>query len=354
MTGRNAGGIMDLDALLQSHGDDAPSGEDMEYDPVFTELEIAATHGEERQMGDEILPPEDPDYKEVSAKAQEIMERSHDLRAGIFLAEAQLRLKGFPGFADATSYVARSLDEYWATCHPQLDADDDDDPTMRINAILALVDDARILRGVRRAPLTQSRTFGAISLREIAVAEGESTPTSDMENVPDAGQVSAAFQDTDEEVLRGISEAVATSLANVTAISAKFDEETPGQGPDLDPLIKLLKKANGKISSALGEPEGEAGAEEGDETEAAAGGGAAMPASVSGGPSGAINTPTDVQNALDRIISYYERAEPSSPVPLLLVRAKKLVGADFMTIVRDMAYDSVDRVNMIGGISDDD
>ncbi|MFL4472347.1 hypothetical protein ACERZ8_21590 [Tateyamaria armeniaca] len=25
-----------------------------------------------------------------------------------------------------------------------------------------------------------------------------------------------------------------------------------------------------------------------------------------------------------------------------------------MTIVRDMAYDSVDRVNMIGGISEDD
>ncbi|MEP1202137.1 type VI secretion system protein TssA [Tateyamaria sp.] len=348
-----AGGFMDLDALLQSHGDDAPSGEDLEYDPVFTELEIAATHGEERQMGDEILPPEDPDYKEVAAKALEIMERSHDLRAGIFLAEAQLRLKGFPGFADATSYVARCLDEYWSSCHPQLDPDDDDDPTMRINAILTLIDDARILRGVRRAPLTQSRTFGAISLREIAVADGESTPTSDMENVVDSGQVSAAFQDTDEDVLRGVSEAVGRALSNVTAISAKFDEMTPGQGPDIDPLIKLLKKANGKIAGALGEPAGDMGVEEeGDMDAGGGGGGPAQP--VSGGGTGAINTPTDVQNALDRIISYYERAEPSSPVPLLLERAKKLVGADFMTIVRDMAYDSVDRVNMIGGIRDDD
>lgn len=345
---------MDLDALLQSHGDDAPSGEDLEYDPVFTELEIAATQGEERQMGDEILPPEDPDYKEVAAKATEIMGRSHDLRAGIFLAEAQLRLKGFPGFAEATSYVARCLDEYWATCHPQLDADDDDDPTMRINAILSFVDDARILRGVRRAPLTQSRTFGAISLREIAVADGESTPTSDMENVPDQGQVSAAFLDTDEEVLSGITEAVTQCLTDIEAISSAFDTHTPGQGPDLDPLIKLLKKAKSKIANAVGAPEGEAGDiddDAGDQAE----GGAPMPAAVSGGGgTGAINTPTDVQNALDRIISYYERAEPSSPVPLLLVRAKKLVGADFMTIVRDMAYDSVDRVNMIGGISDDD
>ncbi|WP_299733449.1 type VI secretion system protein TssA [uncultured Tateyamaria sp.] len=344
---------MDIDALLQSHGDDAPSGEDLEYDPVFTELEIAATHGEERQMGDDILPPEDPDYKEVAAKAEEILGRSHDLRAGIFLAEAQLRLKGFPGFSDAINYVARCLDEYWGSCHPQLDADDDDDPTMRINAILTLVDDARILRGVRRAPLTQSRTFGAISLREISVADGESTPTSDMDNVPDQGQVQAAFQDTDEEVLKGISEAVAKSLVDVTAISAKFDEMTPGQGPDLDPLIKLLKKASNKIANALGEPEGDAGGDDAGDGDAGDGSApAGRPAG--GGGTGAINNPTDVQNALDRIISYYERAEPSSPVPLLLTRAKKLVGADFMTIVRDMAYDSVDRVNMIGGISDDE
>jgi type VI secretion system protein ImpA len=141
-------------------------------------------------------------------------------------------------------------------------------------------------------------------------------------------------------------------LSNVTAISAKFDEMTPGQGPDIDPLIKLLKKANGKIAGALGEPAGDMGGEEEGDMDAGGGGGPAQP--LSSGGTGAINTPTDVQNALDRIISYYERAEPSSPVPLLLERAKKLVGADFMTIVRDMAYDSVDRVNMIGGISDDE
>lgn len=347
---------MDLDALLQSHGDDAPSGEDLEYDPVFTELEIAATHGEERQAGDEILPPEDPDYKEVATKAMEILERSHDLRAAIFLAEANLRLKGFPGFAEATSYLARCLDEYWDTCHPELDADDDNDPTMRVNAVRTLVDDARILRGVRRAPLTQSRMFGAFSLRDIAVSDGEMTPPADMDNVPDSGQVAAAFQDTDEDVLREIATAVAQALEDVTKISAKFDEETPGQGPDLDPLLKFLKQANAKLSTALGDPvdaadAAEASADAGNAAAPQAGGGGGN-AGPSGG--GAINSPTDVQNALDRIIGYYEREEPSSPLPILLKRAKTLVGADFLTIVRNMAPDGVDQVNLLGGLEDDD
>ncbi|MFL4472346.1 ImpA family type VI secretion system protein [Tateyamaria armeniaca] len=244
---------MDLDALLQSHGDDAPSGEDLEYDPVFTELEIAATHGEERQMGDDILPPEDPDYKEVAAKAQEILARSHDLRAGIYLAEAQLRLKGFPGFADATSYIARCLDEYWASCHPQLDEDDDNDPTMRINAILTLVDDARILRGVRRAPLTQSRTFGAISLREMAVADGESTPTSWTWRLSlIKARSPPRFRTPTKRCCVAFPKPVAQSLSDVTAIGAKLDEQTPGQGPDPDPPLKLLKKASGKIAYSVG------------------------------------------------------------------------------------------------------
>ena len=57
-------------------------------------------------------------------------------------------------------------------------------------------------------------------------------------------------------------------------------------------------------------------------------------------------------NALDKIISYYQRHEPSSPVPVLLTRAKRLVSADFLTIMKDMAPQGVDQVRQIGGIDD--
>lgn len=344
---------MDVDTLLQSQGEDAPSGEDLEYDPAFMELEIAAQPGEERQVGDEIQAAEDPDYKDVAAKAQAVMERSHDLRAGIFMAEAQLRLTGFIGFAKATSYIAGCLEQYWDTCHPQLDADDDDDPTMRVNAVLSLTDEGRILRGVRRAPLTKSRTFGAISLRDIAVAEGETTPTSDMDSVPDPAQVAAAFQDTDEDEIREIASAAAQALADIEKINAIFDEKTPGQGPDLDQLLKFLKQANARLTNALGgsvEADSDDGADATDAPTGAVAGGTPM----GGGGGGGINSPTDVQNALDRIIGYYERCEPSSPLPLLLLRAKKLVNADFLTIVKDMAPNGVENVNLIGGLEEED
>lgn len=341
---------MDVEALLQSFGEDAPSGDDLEYDPAFTELEIAAQPGEEKQAGDEIIAASEPDYKDVSQKALAVLERSHDLRAAVYLAEAQLRLKGLPGFSQVTTYLNQCLETYWDSCHPQLDEEDDNDPTMRVNAILALADKDRILRGLRRAPLTASRTFGMISLRDIAVAEGEITPPSDMDNIPDGASVAAAFQDTDEDTLREIATAADTALKDVQAISDKFDLETPGLGPDLDPLIKMLKQAVGRLSGALGdpaEPEAEDEAASDDVSDAPA------PRAAGGGGGGAISSPTDVQNALDRIIAYYERHEPSSPVPMLLLRAKKLVSADFLTIVKDLAPGGVENVNLIGGIEEE-
>ncbi|MEM9903156.1 MAG: type VI secretion system protein TssA [Pseudomonadota bacterium] len=342
---------MDLDALLQSRSDDAPSGDDLEYDADFTDMEIAAQPGEERQVGDTITPGEDPDYKEVAPKALSILERSHDLRAAIFLAEAQLKMKGLAAFAECTSYLRRCLDEYWETCHPQLDEEDDNDPTMRVNAVLALADPDRILRNLRNAPLTSSRMFGAYSLRQIQVANGEIEPSSADEEIPDRAAISAAFEDSDDEDLSETLTGAVTALGDVKAISAKFDEETPGQGPELDPLVKLLQQ----LVHHLREGTGAADEAAEDDVAGDAGDAAAMAAGPTrGGVPGNINSPNDVTAALDRIISYYERNEPSSPVPILLLRAKKLVSADFLTIMKDMAPLGVENVNLIGGIEEEE
>ncbi|MCV2864506.1 type VI secretion system protein TssA [Defluviimonas sp. WL0075] len=345
---------MDVTSLLRSFGDAAPSGENLEYDPVFTEMELAAAPGEERQMGDSVLAAEEPDWREVAEKATAVLEQSHDLRAAVFLATAELATRGLAGFADVTGYIRSCLQDYWETCHPQLDADDDNDPTMRVNAVLALADANTVLRGLRRAPLTDSRAFGRFNLRDIQIAEGEIVAGPEDENVPDSTLIGAAFQETGPEKLGALRAAAEQAAENVKAISVRFDEMTPGQGPELDPLVRMMNQIVARLRNATGGGGAEAAAEEEGATEDAAPAAApraGQPAAAAGG--GAINSPNDVSNALDRIIAYYKRAEPSSPVPLLLVRAKRLVNADFMTIMKDMAPRGVENVNLIGGLDDD-
>ena len=53
--------------------------------------------------------------------------------------------------------------------------------------------------------------------------------------------------------------------------------------------------------------------------------------------------------ALDEIIRYFERAEPSSPVPLLLRRAQRLVDKNFLDILRDLAPDGVQQAELFRG-----
>jgi type VI secretion system protein ImpA len=56
-----------------------------------------------------------------------------------------------------------------------------------------------------------------------------------------------------------------------------------------------------------------------------------------------------VVHLLDQICDYYERVEPSSPLPLLLCRCKRLVSANFMDIIRDLAPGGVPQVETLRG-----
>ena len=59
--------------------------------------------------------------------------------------------------------------------------------------------------------------------------------------------------------------------------------------------------------------------------------------------SGRVDTRDDVIRALDAINDYYRRREPSSPVPLVLERAKAWVNMDFMSVLKDISPDGVDE-----------
>jgi type VI secretion system protein ImpA len=66
--------------------------------------------------------------------------------------------------------------------------------------------------------------------------------------------------------------------------------------------------------------------------------------------SGEVSSREDVIRLLDKACEYFKRNEPSSPVPLLLQRAKRLVSKDFLGIVQDLAPGGVAEVRSIGGL----
>jgi type VI secretion system protein ImpA len=67
---------------------------------------------------------------------------------------------------------------------------------------------------------------------------------------------------------------------------------------------------------------------------------------------GRITSNQDVLKALDMIVAYYTQNEPSSPVPLLIKRAKRLVGKSFVDIIRDLSPDAMSQVKIVSGDED--
>ena len=104
------------------------------------------------------------------------------------------------------------------------------------------------------------------------------------------------------------------AILNVGALPA-FDQ----------PLLQIAQKGE-TPSSFDGGADSEADAEDG----------ADPPAAV-------IASRQDALATLDRVVAHYRAVEPSSPIPLIIERAKGLVGKDFMSLIRTMLPDSVLR-----------
>ncbi|MEP2639698.1 type VI secretion system protein TssA [Roseobacter sp.] len=328
---------LDLDALLLPIHDDAPSGNDLEYDPDFIALEQASKPSEERVIGDSVIPAEDPEYGTVATQAAGLLTRTQDLRIAAILANAQLRTRGLDGFAKALKYMGGVLEIHWDHVHPQPDPDDGD-LTMRVNAVLALTSREGILMSLRQAGLIDGRGVGPVCLRDLEIASGDANPGTGK--TLDAQTISAVFADAGDQVAQNL-RMVHQSQAAVEQIGALFDTHVGAAGPDLDPLRKMLVDIDRRLApytDAAPTPEPQTPAEPTLD---------APPPTANAGA--AITTPQDVTAALDRIMAYYARYEPSSPLPILLRRAKRLVSADFVTIMKDMAPEGVSNVALIGG-----
>jgi hypothetical protein len=109
----------------------------------------------------------------------------------------------------------------------------------------------------------------------------------------------------------------------------------------------VIDKIRRAVAANLPNGEGDSAPAEGGDGTADSGGAAA---GANGGSyageqafSGAIQSRADVARAIDSICAYYRRAEPNSPVPFALLRAKDWINLDFMAVLEDIAPGGFDE-----------
>jgi len=337
-----------LDRLLAPVSDSSPCGDDLEYDLAFIELQNAATGKPEQQFGDTVIPGEAPEWRVVLAQASALLERSKDLRVAALLMRSATRLGGVPSFVLTARWLNTLLQHYWDGIHPMLDADDDNDPTMRVNALQALADGSMLVADLREAVVANVRGLGPVRVKDIEVALGA---------VPGRGDDGGMTQ---EQVSRGLSEALtqqpdaldaALECASVVAELQQTVNDRCGRGDllDLSPLRRpahvVQQLCRTLKAEVLGGADGATAAADVPVDGALSPAGAPVVAAAHRG----IASREDAIRTLDRVIEFLEKNEPSNPAPLLIQRAKRLIGASFMDIMADLAPDAVSGVEHISG-----
>ena len=347
-------GAIDVDALLEEVSADAQCGEDLEYDADFVEMQRVSQGKPEQQYGNTIIEAEEPDYREVKRLALGLMRRTKDLRVASLLAQAAVRTDGLPGFSGALQVVRGLMDRYWEPLHPRLDPDDDNDPTLRVNTLVALCHPDATLRGVREAPVVRSRTVGSFSFRDYLIATGEIAGPKSADPPPELATIEAAFRDCEIESLQATTDAVRQGIEAFRECESLLTQNVgASKSADLSALPKELRRIESLLAGWLtrrGASSGSAASAEAADASAPTNGSGAAGPGVVPVVNGEIRTRDDVARALDRICEYYERYEPSSPLPLLLLRAKRLVSKNFLEVLRDLVPTAVAEAERLRGV----
>jgi len=145
--------VIDIENLVKEVSADKPCGENLKHDVSFMELATEAKGKPEQIMGDSVKPAQDPDWKVVQKLAEKLFSNTKDIRVTVYLITALLHNKGIPGFAAGLILLHKILDQYWDTVHPELDPEDNNDPTLRMNSLEVLNDPVAIIGIIRKMPL---------------------------------------------------------------------------------------------------------------------------------------------------------------------------------------------------------
>jgi type VI secretion system protein ImpA len=332
-----------VDSLLQPISESLPSGEDLEYDPAFMALESDARPKAEQQFGDTVIAAVEPEWRDLLNRSIELLAQSKDARLAVLALRASTRTQGIAGFSFGMSLLTQMLDRFWDNMHPMLDTEDNNDPTMRLNALAPMTDSEMLLRDLQEAQFGIARGIGAIKTRDLLVAHNKLNATSSDSGftlTQIEGGLNGLFAERPELIEAGA--AVATQVQQFQKLI--IDKTGRADAIDLKPLLsiaQLVQQACKQASGSLN-PIAEEGSSDSD---------SANPGAPSSGGNlrGDINSRQDALLMLDKVILYLERTEPGNPAPLLIQRAKRLVGVSFLSIMEDLAPDALGTIQNITG-----
>ena len=379
--------MIDLALWLDPLDGENPSGEDLRNDPRFHELErltepqVKVVHDDRNKPTSQTVLP--VDWPAVLDKAEELRSHGRDLRLLVIVTRALANEQGLAGLAQGLTLIAQTFDAHWETMHPALrpNAPPRDAALRRVNALLDLQNSQDgLLANLRQMTFFAPRGIGPITGRDLEQSALDDRvmlqeAASGLNNAEKAALSSAHEQllnrvragcaaQTDQanaDMIALVADARASAAA-LDAVETALNARLEGGGtavPELkrflERVLTALERGSTVRSSANGvaKPASTQTAAETPETPVR-NGHDTEPVANTGGQSGMlperISSREDVVKCLDLVVAFYDRTEPSSPIPHLARRVRRMVHMDFVELMEDLAPSGLKEFRLLAGV----
>ena len=375
---------MELDSFLATLSGPNPSGTDLRNEARFHAIErllepaarVRRIEAERAGGAGNIT----LDWAQLLSEARDLATAGRDLRLLVIVARALANDEGLGGLAAGLGLLRQTVTDFWDSVHPALR----DNPSpreaalRRINAIYQIENsDNGLLCDLEFNVVLSPRGLGPVTGADLAAAainratffsEGPSglgdkeqaalvaAHEARVMRVTTACRATANEQpDLLAEVLAYLHAARAALSDLEAAVNAHVFEN--GIGVRFAALGTLLARIEQTLevgkSAISAPPTGDAEMPQSPppfDTPSAP----ALSVHANGGAlPGQINSRRDVERCLDMIIDFYQRTEPSSPIPHLAQRMRKMVPMNFMQLMEEIAPSGMKEFRNVAGAFDE-
>ena len=375
---------MELEPFLVRVGDGDASGSELRNDPRFHAIERlmepAARSFRLESIKSGGTGSVNIDWSDILSQAADLAPSGRDIRLLVIVARALANAESFDGMQQGLGLLTATVEQYWDTVHPVLReaASPREAATRRINALFQLENnDNGLLCDLEFTTVLSPRGIGPVTVGDLCagglsrsqaqaempsglgdkeMAELVARHDARVSRVTTACRAQAAERPEELAALVQSIEAARTALAALeAALTARVGEN--GVGVKFKELDKMLGRALAPLAAALsqatsGAPASEVTAMAEPTASVPMTNGAHPPPAAAGGIPGAVNSRRDVERCLDMIIDFYERTEPSSPIPHLARRMRKMVPMNFLQLMEEIAPSGMKEFKNVAGVDD--
>ncbi len=308
-----------LSNWLKDISSDSPCGEDF----VDSSYEYSALESNINQA------EESSEWKKLKKETDGYLSKTKDIRLYVLYTRILIHTEKNPfiGLSKGLQLVHHGMDNYWNCLYPEVDNEDSEPFFDRNNALANFADYGSLVLPLTKKLTVLSIGLGNYTLEDLLILDGGGT----LADKPPLKGLMPEEEEAYSEVLQYFK----VALDITENIKKLYYEKTSEVFPEFnDHLLPMLQKG-----ANLGDDSTSDVSNDSNTVVSAPVGSVAPQMQIQG----MINSREDIIKALGLICDYYDKNEPSSPIPMMLERVSKMVDMNYREIFSEfqLGADSV-------------